>query len=269
VQLFGSEAQKQRLLPAFGSGEKIGALAIAESPGPLNSHAIKARFEDDKLTGTKIAVTDGMVADLLVVAALNAGEPQLFVVEATAPGMTRAAKTGIDPSHPPAALHFENAPAEQLGDAGWTGIRQLLDRAAVLVAFEQIGTADAALALAAAYAKERKAFGRVIGSFQAIKHKLADMWIAIELARANAYYAAWALATDADALTLAAATARVSASEALERAARELIQVHGGIGATWEHDAHLYYRRGQHLAVLLGGLHEWHDRLTEELGIAA
>jgi alkylation response protein AidB-like acyl-CoA dehydrogenase len=156
-----------------------------------------------------------------------------------------------------------------LGAAGWGDIQHLLDRAAVSVAFEQLGTADAALKFGLEYVKDRKAFGRQIGSFQAIKHKLADVWIANELARSNNYYAAWALQIDAPELGLAASTARVASSEALERAARELIQVHGGIAVTWAHDAHLYYRRGQHLSLLLGGLREWQSRLTGHLAQAA
>ncbi|MET0987479.1 MAG: acyl-CoA dehydrogenase family protein, partial [Steroidobacteraceae bacterium] len=167
-------------------------------------------------------------------------------------------------------IEFDRAPAEILGESqGWRSVREVLDRAAVVVAFEQLGTADAALEMARTYALTRQAFGRPIGSFQAVKHKLADVYIGNELARSNAYYAAWALQSRASVLPLAAATARVSASEALERAARGLIQVHGGIGVTWEHDCHLYYRRAQHLSVVLGGLNEWQHRLVDELSRAA
>jgi alkylation response protein AidB-like acyl-CoA dehydrogenase len=123
--------------------------------------------------------------------------------------------------------------------------------------------------MATGYAKSRYAFGRPIGSFQAVKHKLADVYIANELARANAYYAAWALESEAPTLALAAATARVSATEALERAARESIQVHGGIAVTWQHDAPLFYRRAQQLALMLGGLREWQFRLVAELARSA
>jgi alkylation response protein AidB-like acyl-CoA dehydrogenase len=164
-----------------------------------------------------------------------------------------------------ATVGFSGAPAARLGRGGWAEIETLLNRAAVLWSFEQLGSADAALKLAREYVLERTAFGRVIGSFQAIKHKLADVWIANELARANAYYAAWALEANAPELPAAAATARVAASEALERAARELIQVHAGIGVTWEHDAHLFYRRGQTLNLGLGGLREWQARLVRAI----
>jgi alkylation response protein AidB-like acyl-CoA dehydrogenase len=148
---------------------------------------------------------------------------------------------------------------------GWESVRGVLDRAAVLVAFAQVGGASACLEMATGYAKERHAFGRPIGSFQAIKHKLADVYVATELARSNAYYGAWALETGAAELTLAAATARVSASEAFFQAAKENIQVHGGIGFTWEMDCHLYYRRAKHLGLLLGSVRHWKDRVVSEL----
>jgi alkylation response protein AidB-like acyl-CoA dehydrogenase len=260
----GSEAQKQAHLPALASGKRIGALAIAESAGPLVPQSIAAVFQNGRLSGTKIGVTDGMIADLLVTVALRDGKPELFLVDARGGGVERQAQIGVDPSRAPARVRFENAPAATLGATnGWDGIQRLLDRAAIVMAFEQVGTAEAALEMARDYALVRRAFGRPIGSFQAIKHKLADVYVANELARSNAYFGAWALQADAKSLSLAAATARVAATEALERAA--LIQVHGGIGVTWEHDCHLYYRRSQHLAVVLGGLREWQHRLVAEL----
>jgi acyl-CoA dehydrogenase len=262
----GTEEQRRAYLPALASGRKIGAFAIAETAGALTQASIRASFDDGRLVGTKIGVSDGMAADLLVVVARSAGEPGLFVIEASDSGVHREAQIGVDPSHAPAKVRFEGARAEPLSAlAGWDGVRRLLDRAAVSVAFEQVGAADAALEMATTYAKTRRAFGRPIGSFQAVKHKLADVFIATELARANGFYAAWALQANAAPLALAAATARVSATEALERAARELIQVHGGIGVTWAHDCHLFYRRAQHLGVMLGALREWQDRVVVEL----
>lgn len=266
----GSEAQKREHLPALASGGRIGAFAIADSAGSLLPQSITTVYRNGHLAGTKVGVTHGMIADLLVTVALRDGEPELFLVEARGDGLERQPQAGIDPSRAPARISFRNTPAQALGaTSGWNGIRRLLDRAAVVLAFEQLGTADAALELARDYALNRRAFGRPIGSFQAIKHKLADVYIANELARSNAYYAAWALQADVNSLPLAAATARVAATEALERAARELIQVHGGIGVTWEHDCHLYYRRAQHLALVLGGLKEWQHRLVAELARAA
>jgi acyl-CoA dehydrogenase len=265
--LFGTEAQKCRWLPELGKGRCIGAFAIAEGAGAMTGASIACTVSAGRLSGTKVAVVDGAICDLLLVVALEEGEPQLFLVDANDPGVTRTRQAGIDPSHTPTLVRFDSAATEPLGEArlGWSAVRRLLDRAAVLFAFAQLGSADAALQLALDFAKERKAFGRLIGSFQAIKHKLADVWIGNELARANSYYAAWALEEDRPELPLAAATARISACEALERAARELIQVHGGVAVTWEHDAHLFYRRGQHLALMLGGPREWQGQVVAAL----
>jgi alkylation response protein AidB-like acyl-CoA dehydrogenase len=266
----GSNAQRQAWLPALTRGERIGVAALAEGAGALRPESIRTRFSSGRIHGTKLGVGDGLIADLLVVLAQSGDGPGLYLIDAHAAGVRRESQCGIDPAHAPARIHFEGAGAEPLpGLAGWSAVQALFDRAAIVVAFEQVGVADAALAMALDYAKTRHAFGRVIGSFQAIKHKLADVYIANELARANAFYAAWALQSDAPALPLAAAAARVSATEALERAARELIQVHGGIAVTWEHDSHLFYRRAQYLGLMLDGLRAWQDRLVAALATAA
>ncbi len=195
------------------------------------------------------------------------GRPGLFLVDLTGPGVARETVATIDPSRDHAKLVFTDALAERLGEDGdgWELTRRLLDRAAVLIAFEQIGGAQACLDMARDYALERYAFGRPIGSFQAIKHKLADVYIATELARSNAYYGAWALATEAAELPLAAAAARVAATEAFHLASKENIQTHGGMGFTWETDCHLYYRRSKHLALTLGSAPWWQDRVIAEL----
>jgi acyl-CoA dehydrogenase len=148
---------------------------------------------------------------------------------------------------------------------GWGSVQRVLERAAILFAFEQIGGAAACLDMAKAYALERYAFGRPIGSFQAIKHKLADMYVALELARSNAFYGAWALTEDAPDLPMAAATARVSATEAFHLASKENIQTHGGIGFTWAMDCHLFYRRSKQLALTIGSPPFWKNRLVDLL----
>jgi len=266
----GSEAQRQAYLPALACGELIGAAALVDGRGTLRAAAHGCLFEAGRLTGTRSAVSDGLDANLFVVLAHAAGEPGLYLVEGSDRHVLREPQQGIDPAHTPVRVRFEGAAAQALpGCAGWSNIEAWLARAAVVVAFEQLGAAGAALDAAIAYAKERHAFGRPIGSFQAIKHKLADVYIANELARSNAYYGAWALESGASTLALAAAAARVSATEALERAARECIQTHGGIAVTWEHDAHLFYRRAQHFALMLGGLREWQFRLVQELARTA
>ena len=135
----------------------------------------------------------------------------------------------------------------------------------MLIAFEQLGGADRALEMARDYALERFAFGRPIGSLQAIKHMLADMYVSATLARSNCYYSAWALATGSAELPVAAATARVSATQAYQHCSRNNIQVHGGMGFTWEFDCHLYYRRSNLLAAALGAPSIWEDRLIQRL----
>ena len=207
------------------------------------------------------------IAQLAVVAARDASGVSLALVDLAAPGVARSAVPMVDPSCDHAKLDFDNAPAVLLGAPGqaWDMVRRLLDRAAILTAFAQVGGAARSLEMATAYAKERFAFGRPIGSFQAIKHKLADVYVATELARSNAYYGAWALSADAAELPLAAATARVSASDAFFLAAKENIQVHGGVGFTWDYDCHLFYRRAKLLALSLGSQRYWKDRVVAEL----
>jgi alkylation response protein AidB-like acyl-CoA dehydrogenase len=213
------------------------------------------------LHGVKVAVADGLEADIAIVSARSDAQVHLCVVDLKAPGVTRAAQTSLDPTRPLATLTFREAPAELLpAGVGWEFQQRLLDRAAVLFAFEQQGGADAALEMARDYALHRHAFGRPIGSFQAIKHKLADVYIANELSRSNAYFAAWALSKNSAELPLAAATARVAACEAFELAARENMQTHGGVSATWAHDCHLFYRRARHLASCIGSVQQWRDR---------
>ena len=180
--------------------------------------------------------------------------------------MTREATGTIDPSRSLARLTFDGAEADPLAGArAALDVQRLIDRAAVMMAFEQVGAAQAALDMAIAYAKERYAFGRPIGSFQAIKHKLADIYVAVELARSNAYYGAWALSTESAELPVAASVARIAASNAGWQAAKENIQTHGGIGYTWESDCHLNYRRAGLLRLALGSPTEWKRRLTREL----
>ena len=266
IRLYASPAQQARWLPALAAGEKIATFALAERPGPADPHRLTATAADGRITGEKCAVADGAAADLAVVAVNGGAGPWLWVVDLTAPGVRRAPSPTFDPSRPHARLAFGAAPAEPLpGATAPAAIRHLLDRAAVLAAFEQVGTAEAALEMARDYARERYAFGRQIGSFQAIKHKLADIYIAVELARSNAYYGAWALEKDSAELPIAAAVARIAACEAGWIATKENIQTHGGMGFTWAFDCHLFYRRARAQALALGSAREWKHRLIDEL----
>ncbi len=261
----GAESQRERWLPAMVKGSAIGCFALAEGLGNPAPGLVKARVENGRLTGDKWPVSDGDIADFAVVVAKDAGGTVgLYLAELNAGGVSRSTLKSVDPSRNQSRIRFDNAAVQPLGDGaqGWSAVERLLDRAAVLMAFEQVGGANASLDMAVAYANERFAFGRPIGSFQAIKHKLADVYIATALARSNSYYGAWALATDAPELALAAATARVAASDAFYLAAKENIQTHGGMGFTWEMDCHLFYRRSKLMAVQLGSNPYWKNRLV-------
>ncbi len=267
----GTEAQKQRWLPALASGQMIGTLALTERPGRLTAGAITTTATHGTLSGSKLPVADGDIADFAVVAAHDGGgDPaaiSLYIVVLDGPGVQRETLPSIDPTRSQARITFTQAQAEPLGAAGtgWPILSAVFDRAAVLMAFEQVGGADQALQTACAYAQERFAFGRPIGSLQAIKHMLADLYVAATLARSNAYYGAWALSTASAELPEAAATARVSATQAYQHCARNNIQVHGGMGFTWAFDCHLHYRRANLLALALGGPSQWEDLLIARL----
>lgn len=265
--LAGSDAQKAAWLPKIAAGEVIGCFASVERPGVLAEAQVQARAEGGKLTGTKLPVTDGDIADVAVVLAREGGRLSLFLADLKGPGVSRETLQTLDPTRGAAKLTFDGAAAERLGEAGegMALAESLLERAAVLLAFEQVGGADRALEMAKDYAINRYAFGRPIGSYQAIKHKLADMYVKNELARSNAYYGAWALETGASELPVAAASARVSACEAYWYAAKENLQTHGGIGFTWQMDCHLFYRRAQQLGLVAGGAKAWKERLVSQL----
>jgi alkylation response protein AidB-like acyl-CoA dehydrogenase len=269
--LSGSDAQREKWLPRLASGASIATIALAETVGEVTPARIAASVSGGKLTGIKRPVSDGMAADLAIVAAQGEGGVGLVLVELSADGVERSAVKAVDQSRKQAELRFVGAAAEPLGAPG-NGLPLLAamqDRAAVLVEFEQIGGAQAALTMARDYALDRYAFGKQIGGFQGIKHMLADMYVSLELARSNAYYGAWALATGAPQLPLAAASARVAASEAYRHCATNNIQVHGGMGFTWEFDCHLHYRRARYLASVLGSPPEWERKLISAYGRAA
>ena len=261
---FGSEEQKMRWLPKLCAGEVKGALATSEVLGQLAPEQIDSQFEDGVLSGQKLVVADGSIADLYVVLAKSTSGLSLYLVEA-GPSVSAQSVDSVDLTRDVAQVEFVSAAAELLVDDGWPALQSLYERAAVLYAFEQLGGAQKALEMAVNYAHERFAFGRAIGSFQAIKHMLADMYVAMKLAESNCYYAAWALANNAPELPLAAATARVAATQAFQTCSKDNIQVHGGMGFTWEFDCHLYYRRSNFLSLELGGLSEWEARLVDAL----
>jgi alkylation response protein AidB-like acyl-CoA dehydrogenase len=263
ILLAGTEAQKRKYLPQLADGSLIGCFALAEGNGNPSPDAVRARVSGGKLNGVKWPVADGGIADIAIVAARDETDAiALFLVETKS--VARKTLRTVDPTRDQARFDCNDTPAEKLSAvSGWATVQRLMDRAAILFAFEQVGGADASLQMARDYAMERFAFGRPIGSFQAIKHKLTDVYVALELARSNAYYGAWALTADAAELPLAAATARVSATDAFHLASKENIQTHGGVGFTWAFDCHLYYRRSKQLALRLGAAPFWKNRLVD------
>ena len=268
----GSDAQKQKWLPKIASGDAIGTLALFEGKGNPSPKAVKLTANGGVLNGVKKPVADGAIADFAVVAARTGSSGResdisLFIVDLKAGGVEIKSLTNIDLTRGQAEITFKDAKAEPLGAVGegWGVITQVLDRAAVLMAFEQVGGADRALEMGRDYALDRIAFGRPIGSFQAVKHMLADMYVSATLARSNCYYGAWALSTNAGELPEAAAAARISATQAFQHCAKNNIQVHGGMGFTWEFDCHMYYRRANAAALGLGSLSYWEDALIDRM----
>jgi len=263
--LVGADDDQQReLLPAIAAGTATTTLAHLESDGDLGADAINAVATPDGdqivLTGHKRHVVDGHTADLLIVAARapatrGADGIALYAVPATSPGVTRQRVVTIDQTRPLADIVLDRVrlPARaRLARAAWPELERILAFAAVGLAAEQVGGAQRCLDLAVDYAKVRTQFGRPIGSFQAIQHRCADMFLLVESARSAAYYAGWAAAHEPDELATAAATAKSYCSDAFFRCAGDAIQIHGGIGFTWEHDIHLYFKRARASRAFLG-----------------
>lgn len=267
LKLAGSEEQKQALLPKVADGSVIGCIAVSEGPGEIKAGQIATRLDGGALSGRKIPVTDGDIATHAVVLVKDGSGASLLLVDLNQSGVSRQSIKTLEPTRSHATISFDGAAAELLGEAGngMALLDQINDRAAVLIAFEQLGGASRCLEMATDYAKERQAFGRAIGGYQAIKHKLADMYVKNEVARSNAYYGAWALSSDAAELPEAAAAARVAASEAFWFASKENIQTHGGMGFTWEVDCHLFYRRAKLLSVQAGSPAIWKEKLVSAL----
>jgi alkylation response protein AidB-like acyl-CoA dehydrogenase len=280
----GDEAACARYLPGIAAGETIATLAAAEGNASWDPAMVSARAErvtgdgvrgDGQagagwaLSGKKSFVIDGAIADLVLVVARSTAGPALFAVRRGAPGLRATPMTTLDPTRPMAVLTFDRAPAVLIGAEGQGGrlMSRVLDRACVALAAEQAGGIRRCLEMSAGYARERFQFGRPIGSFQAVKHKCADMLVRAELAEATAREAARLADEGAAEFPVAAATAHVYCSQAYMFAAAENIQVHGGIGFTWEHPAHLYFRRAKSSELLFGGPAVYHERLLDRLGI--
>ncbi|MBR9834761.1 MAG: acyl-CoA/acyl-ACP dehydrogenase [Alphaproteobacteria bacterium] len=267
LMLAGDESQKAALLPGVASGDVIGCYAASEGPGNVDADKLSVSFDGSKLSGTKTPVTDGDIATHALVLAKEGAGASLVLVDLNGPGVTRKTLKTLEPTRSHAEITFDGAPATRIGKAGDGAAlnEAILNRAAVLLGFEQLGGASRCLEMATDYAKERYAFGRPIGGNQAIKHKLADMYVKNEVARSNCYYGAWALSTNAAELPEAAAATRLAASEAFWFASKENIQTHGGMGFTWEVDCHLFYRRAKLLGVQAGAAGVWKEKLVSAL----
>ncbi|HEX9063882.1 MAG TPA: acyl-CoA dehydrogenase family protein [Streptosporangiaceae bacterium] len=272
------DAARQELLPGIASGEVVATLAVTEDDGSWEPDATAlAATRDDggnwTLDGHKSFVLDGHSAGLILVVARTAGQGEsslsLFAVPAGAAGLDRTALPTLDQTRKMARLVFAGTPARLIGAPGEAGaiLDRTLDVAAIALAAEQLGGAQRALDMAVAYAKVRHQFGRPIGSFQAIKHRCADLLLEVESLRSAVGYAAAAVAEDSAEIPVVAALVKALASDTYFHVAAENIQIHGGIGFTWEHDAHLYFKRAKASELFLGDASYHRERLATRIGL--
>ena len=251
----GSDAQKKEFLPKIAAGKFIPTVAVAEASGRWDAGGIELKATRKgsgySLTGEKFFVPDAHVADAIVVAARTgngAGEDgiTLLCVPAKEKGVTVTQLKTVDMTRRMCHVKFDNVAATELigkADVGWPILRRTLEVATAALSTEMVGTAQKALDIAVEYAKTRVQFGKPIGSFQAVKHKCVDMMVAVENARSLTYYACWTVDERVDESVTAVPMAKAYASDMAKNVTSEAIQVHGGIGFTWEHDMHLYHRR--------------------------
>jgi alkylation response protein AidB-like acyl-CoA dehydrogenase len=269
----GDDAAKAAHLPGIASGETIATVAFTEPSGKWDESGITAEATGSgsswTINGTKMFVLDGHSANLIIVAARTGKGVSLFTVDGGAAGLTRTALSTMDQTRKQAKLEFANTPATLIGTEGdgWKVLSTVLDLAAVGLAAEQVGGAQKVLEMAVEYAKVRVQFGRPIGSFQAIKHKCADMLLEVESAKSAAYYGMWCAAEMNDELPSVASLAKAYCSEAYFHATAENIQIHGGIGFTWEHPAHLYFKRAKSSELLFGDPTYHRELLAQRIGI--
>jgi alkylation response protein AidB-like acyl-CoA dehydrogenase len=273
--LAGDDGAQRALLPGIAAGETTATLAFTEPNGSWDPSGIESIARRDgagwKISGSKLYVLDGHTADVVLVAARTGAGVSLFSVAGAAAGLTRIPLATLDPTRKQARLDFAGVEAKLVGTdgAGAGVLGTVLDLAAVALAAEQVGGAQRCLDMSVEYAGQRVQFGRPIGSFQAIKHKCADMLLEVESARSAAYYAGWCADERSDELAAVAALAKAYCSDAYVHAASENIQIHGGIGFTWEHPAHLYFRRARSTALLFGDPAYHRELLAQRIGVDA
>jgi alkylation response protein AidB-like acyl-CoA dehydrogenase len=267
---------RQAYLPGIAAGETVATVALLEEAGRWDADGVRLVAERAgagwRLRGEKLFVVDGHVADLVLVVARAPEGVSVFAVE---DGYQAVLMRTMDLTRKQARLRFDGTPARLVGVAGegWSAVEAMLDRAAVALACEQVGGARWCLEAAVGYVSGREQFGQVVGSFQAIKHKCADLLLDVEQGASAAYNGVWAVAdaeagaTSTDAVPLAASLAKACCSRAFESVAAEAIHLHGGIGFTWEHPAHLYFRRARASGVLLGSAQHHLGRMTGLAGL--
>ncbi|MEN4398481.1 acyl-CoA dehydrogenase family protein [Mycolicibacterium conceptionense] len=257
---------RDELLGALAEGTRTAAFAVPDQAGGFDPAAVKVLVaEGGTLTGTVERVVDADSADTLLVAATGSDGVGLYALDATAPGVQRSQLVTLDLTRPQATVALSAAPAQLVAGSGEAErvITHAFQVASALLAAEQVGAAQHLLDLSVDYPKSRLQFGRQIGSFQAVKHRLADCLVDLEHARSATYHAVWALTDGTDDPALAASIAQATASAAFAKIAADTIQVHGGIGFTWEHQAHLYFKRATTDAALLGSAEAHRSRVAE------
>jgi alkylation response protein AidB-like acyl-CoA dehydrogenase len=265
------EGARHDLLPGIASGAVIATLAFTEDDGSWDPGTIRlaaARAGDDwRLDGHKSFVLDGGTAGLILVLAVADGALSLFAVEADAPGLTRAVLPTLDQTRKLGRLEFDGVPGRLIGAPGDAAavMDRVLDVAAIALAAEQLGGAQRALDMAVEYSKVRHQFGRPIGSFQALKHRMADLLLEVESLRSAVNYAAAAVTDNSEEVPVVASLVKAYASETYFHVAAENIQIHGGIGFIWEHDAHLYFKRAKSSELFLGDATYHRERLATRI----
>ena len=283
ILLGGSEGQKKTYLPKIADGSLVATLAMTEPAGRFEAEGIvdvQALPADEGfvISGTKLFVPDAHVSDLMVVAARtkSAGDKSfgisLFLVDAGAPGLSVTLLKTMDQTRKQCEVIFDNVRVGRdsligMLDMGWPVLSKVLHICTAALCAEMVGSAQRVLDISVAYAKERMQFGRPIGSFQAIKHKCAEMMLQVESAKSAAYYAAWAVDEDVPEAPLAVSMAKAYCSDAYRYTAGEGIQVHGGIGFTWEHDMHLYFKRAKYAEFTFGDATYHRELVAQEINL--
>lgn len=265
INLAGSEAQKQEWLPQLANGEVVGCFAYAEGAAGWRPQTCSLNYDAGTLTGAKSPVADAGIANIAVVLCQHGDTQKLALVRLEQASINRVRRESFDQLRGQYEVTFNGAEAELLGNGASASIDTLFDRIAVQIAFESVGGAQACIHMARDYAMDRKIFNRALASYQAIKHSLADCLLQTEFSRSNAYYAGWSAAASSGSLAAASSAARLTSLQAFESSARQNLQIHGGIGYTFEANCHFFYRRERLNALMLGPKQYWADRLIEHM----